>query len=211
MLSSAARRGEPSDREVLIELPQSIERVSAVRSTLITSSLASLRSRGLFERYDALQRSAHRDAILSCVAGAWLDLDVACAHYRACDALGLTREEQANIGKDVSKRIHETFLRTILSAARGVGLTPWVLLCRSDSVQTRLNRGGGLRLTRLAPRVARIEVVKNPLLDVPYFRNALLGIYLAAVELLGSNATGQLLHAEGQRPSERTILRLEWS
>lgn len=182
-----------------------------MRSTLITSSLASLRTRGLFERYDQLQRSPHRDMILSSVAGAWLDLEVCAAHYRACDALGLDRDEQIDIGKDVSKRIHETFLRTILSAARGIGLTPWVLLRRSDSVQTRLNRGGGVRLTRLSARAARIEIAKHPLADLPYFRHGLLGIYLAAVKLLASNVSGQLLHAESQRPSERTILRIEWS
>ena len=204
-------QGEARDREVLIEFPQPLEPVTAVRSTLITSSLASLRTRGLFERYAKLQRSPHREAILSSVAGAWLDLDVAAAHYQACDALGLSRDEQLDIGKDVSKRIHETFLRTILSAARGVGLTPWVLLRRSDSVQTRLNRGGGVRLTRLTARAARIEVAKHPLLELSYFRHGLLGIYLAAVDLMASNVSGQLVHAESQSPGERTVLRLEWS
>jgi hypothetical protein len=204
-------QGAPRDSEVLIELPQPLEPVSALRSTLITSSLASLRSRGLFARYDKLQRSPHREVILSSVAGGWLDIDVASAHYQACDALGLTRDEQIDIGKDVSKRIHETFLRTILSAARGVGLTPWVLLRRSDSVQTRLNRGGGVRLTRISARVARIEVVKHPLLDLSYFRHGLLGMYVAAVELMASNVSGQLLHGSAERPSERTVLRIEWT
>jgi len=204
-------QGAAQDREVLIDFPQPLEPVTAVRSTLITSSLASLRTRGLFERYDKLQRSPHRDMILSCVAGAWLDIEVAAAHYQACDALGLARDEQIDIGKDVSKRIHETFLRTILSAARGVGLTPWVLLSRSDSVQTRLNRGGGVRLTRLSPRAARIELAKHPLLELTYFRNGLLGIYLAAVELMASNANGQLILAESQRPGERTVLRVDWT
>jgi hypothetical protein len=168
--------GETRGGEVLIELPQPLEPVSALRSTLIASSLASLRNRGLFARYDKLQRSPHREVILGSVAGAWVDIEVAFAHYQVCDALGLTSDEQIDIGKDVSKRIHETFLRTILSAARGVGLTPWVLLRRSDSVQMRLNRGGGVRLTRLSAHVARIEVAKHPLLELGYFRHGLLGM-----------------------------------
>jgi hypothetical protein len=201
---------EARDGEVLIEFPDRLEPVSALRSTLITSSLGSLRSRGLFDRYDRLQRSPHREEILNSVAGTWLDLDVALAHYQACDALGLTRDEQIDIGKDVSKRIHETFLRTIVSAARGIGVTPWVLLRRGDSLQTRLNRGGGLRLTRLSAHAARIEVAQHPLLELTYFRNALLGIYLASVELLASNVSVRLLQAESQRPGERTVLRIDW-
>jgi hypothetical protein len=198
------------DGQVVLEFPRPLEPVTAVRSTLLTSSLASLRNRGLFERYDALQRSRHRDVILSCVAGEWLDLEVAFAHYQACDALGLDREEQLEIGKDVSKRIHETFLRLIVTAARGVGVTPWVLLRRGDSLQTRLNRGGGIRLTRLASRAARVELALNPLLELEYFRHALLGVYVAGVELLATNVTARLLQAESQRPGELTVLRVEW-
>src|SRR6188768_2107811 len=162
------------DGDVLIDFPRPIETVDAVRSTLITSSLASLRNRGLFDRYSTLQRSPHRNTILSCVAGVWLDLAVGIEHYRACDALGLTSDEQVDIGKDVSQRIQETFMRTIVSAARGAGVTPWVLLKRSNSLQTRVNRRGGLRLTRVKAGVARGEIAQNPLLEIGYVRNGLL-------------------------------------
>jgi len=183
---------EPTrDGETLTEFSHPLEPVTAVRSTLITSSLASLRNRGLFDRYDALQRSPHREMILSSVAGAWLEVDVALAHYQACDALNLSSDEQLAIGKDVSKRIHETFLRWIFTAARGVGVTPWVLLRKGDSLQARLHRGGGLRLTRISENVARVEIALSPLLEIPYFRNALLGMYVAGVELLASNVTAR--------------------
>jgi hypothetical protein len=197
--------------EVLIEFPEPLEPTTAVRSTLITSSLASLRENRLFERYDLLQRSRHRDTILNCVAGEWLDLEVAAAHYQACDALGLTRDEQIAIGKAVSKRIHETFLRVIVQAARGVGVTPWMLLRRGDSLQARLNRGGGIRLIRMAERVARVEIAKSPLLEITYFRNALLGMYAAGVELLATDVQVRLLHTESQRPGELTALRIDWA
>ena len=194
----------------MIDFPRPLEPVSAVRSTLIGSSLASLRGRGLFERYAALQRTAHRDVILSCVAGEWLGLEVARAHYETCDALGLSREEQIEIGKDVSKRIHETFLRLIVTAARGVGVTAWVLLSRGDSLPKRLNRGGGVRLTRLSAHAARVEIAQSPLLELSYFRNALLGMYIAGVELLASNVTARLVAAESLRPGDLTVLRLDW-
>lgn len=199
------------EEEIVLDFPQPLEPTTAVRSTLITSSLASLRENNLFERYDALQRTPHRDTILNCVAGEWLDIAVAFAHYRTCDTLGLTRDEQIAIGKAVSKRIHETFLRTIVTAARGVGLTPWVLLRRGDSLQARLNRGGGIRVIRVAERVARVEVAQSPLLEITYFRNALIGMYTAGVELLGANVTVRLLPTEAKRPGELTTLRIEWT
>jgi hypothetical protein len=88
--------------ELILDYPKPLETVTAIRSTLITSSLSSLRDRGLFARYDALQTSSHRQKILNAVAGEWLPLEVALAHYHACDALGLSEAEQFAIGKDVS-------------------------------------------------------------------------------------------------------------
>jgi hypothetical protein len=173
--------------------------------------LASLRARGLFERYDSAQRSAHRAAILSCVAGEWLPLEVGVAHYRACEALGLAREEQMDIGKDVSKRIHDTFLGLVVRAARGVGVTPWTLLAKGNTLQSRLLRGGGSRVTRLAAKAARVELSQTTLLDIPYFLNASMGVYQAGVELLASNVGVRLLRAESNRPGRMTVLRIEWA
>jgi len=63
-----------NEGEVIIDYPKPLEPVTAVRSTLITSSLMSLRERGLFERYDALQTSPHRQKIMNLVAGEWLPI-----------------------------------------------------------------------------------------------------------------------------------------
>ena len=65
-------------------------------------------------------------------------------------------------------------------------------------------------MTRLSPRAARVEIALSPLLELPYFRNALLGMYIAGVELLASNVSARLLAAESQRPSELTVLRVDW-
>lgn len=196
---------------MVLDFPSPIEPVSAVRSTLLTSSLASLRARGLFARYDLAQRSRHRDAILNCVAGEWLDINVAFAHYEACDAIGLSREEQVGIGRDVSKRIHDTFLRLIVKVARGVGVTPWTLLAKSNTLRARLLNGGGIRVTRLGRTSARIEIAEIPLFRVPYFQNAVLGVYQAGVELLASNVTGRLLKAEPSQPERLTVMRIDWT
>jgi hypothetical protein len=199
-----------SEGEVILEYPKPLEPVTALRSTLITSSLISLRARGLFERYDALQISPHRQTILNLVAGEWLPLEVGLAHYQACDALGLDDEAQIAIGKDVSQRIHETFLSLIVKAARGVGVTPWLLLPRGNDLQRRLCIGGGIRITKLGPKSVRVELACMPQLAIPYVRNGLVGLYTAAVELLASNVTTRIVKGESGEPTKLLVLRIDW-
>lgn len=209
MSNTSTSPGE-TESKIVIDFPSPLVPVTKVRSTLITSSLTSLRARGLFPRYDAAQRSVHRNLILSCVAGEWLDLEVARAHYETCEALGLTPEEQYAIGKDVSKRLHDTFLGLVVKAARGVGVTPWLLLAKGNTMQSRLNQGGGIRVTRLSAHAARVEVARCPLMAIPYQRHALLGVYAAGVELLASHVSARILASESENPGHLTVLRLDW-
>ena len=199
-----------NEGELVLDYPKPLEATTLIRSTLLTSSLGSLRARGLFERYDALQTSAHRETILNCVAGEWLPLEVGHAHYQACDALGLSVEEQIAIGKDVSHRIHETFLSLMVKMARGVGMTPWLLLPKGNMMQSRLHVGGGIRITKLAPKSVRVELARLTLLDIPYVRHGLVGVYTAAVELLAKNVATRIVKTESFDPTRLLVLRIDW-
>lgn len=196
---------------VITEFPAPLSPTFEVRSTLITSSLASLRAQGFFERYERAQRTPHRDTILHCVAGEWLPIEVAAAHYSVCEGLGLSRKEQIAIGKDVSKRIHDTFLRLVAQVARGVGVTPWTLLAKNNTLRTRLMKGGGIRVTRVGRNAARIELAQITLFEIPYFMNAVLGVYQAGIELLAANVSVRVLRAESSQPGRLTVLRIEWA
>ncbi|MEY2929937.1 MAG: hypothetical protein RL033_686 [Pseudomonadota bacterium] len=209
-MARAAQLAVRSEGEALLEFPCPLEPITAIRSTLITSSLASLRLRDLLPRYEAAQQSPHRETILRCVAGEWLPLEVGFAHYRACDALGLSPDEQVAIGKDVSRRIHDTFLSTVAKMARGAGVTPWLLLAKGNTLQSRLYRGGGMRIVRLAAKSARVELARHGLLELPYYRNAVQGVYTAGVELLGSNVSCRILRAESSDPGRLLVLRIDW-
>jgi len=199
-----------NEGERILDYPKPLEPVTAVRSTLITSSLSSLRERGLYPRYDALQTSPHRHEVLNAVAGQWLPLEVALAHYEACDALGLSESEQFAIGKDVSRRVHETFLNLVVKAARGVGVTPWLLLPRGNDVNSRLCIGGGVRISKFGPRSVRVELARMPQLAIPYVRNGLVGLYVAAIELLADNVTARIVKSESFDPANLVVLRIDW-
>jgi hypothetical protein len=167
--------------ELVTPLPEpraTLPEATRVRSTLLLSSLQSLRTRGLFERYVAVIDEAHREAMLEAVAGAWLPMAVGIAHYRACDALELTAEEEAAIGRDVNLRVQGTVLDLVLRTARGAGVTPWAILGSLGKLWTRtFDGGGGVEVRKTGPKDARVELVGLPLLAVPYFRHAFRGVF----------------------------------
>jgi hypothetical protein len=164
--------------------PSALGQVTMVRSTLLATSLQSLRARGMLDRYTRHVAGPHTETILTAVAGAWLPVDAAIAHYRACDALGLEPSEEVAIGMEVGDRVHGTFLGLMVRTAKTLGVTPWLALAQSAKLNSRLfSGGGGIAVSELGPKEARVDVVGNPLCDVEYFRNGLRGVYQAAVRL----------------------------
>ena len=137
--------------ECLVAPPAVLEPVTQVRSTLLQSSINSLRTHGHYERYLTVVDPAYREVILGSLAPEWLPVAVAEAHYAACDALRLSPEEMQRIGEEVGDRIQGTFLGTIVKRARMLGLTPWVLLDHFERLWGRLMVGGGVAVYRTAP------------------------------------------------------------
>jgi hypothetical protein len=186
----AHRRGV--EEEIFLPLPQSraaIRLTTLVRTTLIATSVRSLRSRGHFERYARHLDPAALRQIVECVAGAWLPISVGIAHYEACDALDLGALEQIAIGSEVGHRVHGTFLGTMVRAARTAGVTPWMALGHSQRLYERVFAGGGaVAVTRVGPKDARVELLANPLYGIRYYRTALCGVYVAAAQLFCSKA-----------------------
>jgi hypothetical protein len=200
----------PSE-EVILPFPTSgaLGEATQVRSTLLASSIASLRRHDLFDRYVALLSPAHREAVLSSVAGQWLPIAVGRAHYHACDQLGLTPAQQVQIGGEVSIKIHDTFLGVVIRTAKQAGVTPWILLSRGHQMYSRIfEGGGGIRVIRYGPKEARADIVGIPLLTIPYFRNGLRGIYQGAISLFCVQAYVQEMSREAG--PTRASLRLSW-
>src|SRR5438270_1194490 len=100
-------------REVVIAHPPwgtRTEPVTRVRSTFIAAGIAVLRARDLYDRYASALGDADRPVILSSVAGSWVTLTLAMAHYRACDALELPHLDAVSIGSEVGARAHDSVL-----------------------------------------------------------------------------------------------------
>jgi len=163
--------------------PASEHLTTHVRSTLLSSSIATLKARGHYDRYLALLPEEHHEAVLLTLAPTWLDIEHGMAHYGACEALHLSPEEMLAIGNGVGERIQGTFLGSIARTARGMGADPWLALGRVDQLYGRLLRGGGVRVVKVSPKDARIDIRNLPLLQYTYFRTAFIGVFRAAADL----------------------------
>jgi hypothetical protein len=202
----------PAD-DIVCPFPEPLEtlgELSHVRATLLASSMQTLRGRGLYDRYAALLEPAHRDAVLNNVALEWLSVAQAFAHYTACDQLELSVDEQISMGRDVSRRTHETFLGMLVKLARGVGVTPWIVMPKINSLYQRVFRGGGTQITRIDDSIAKVEMVGLTLLTIPYFRNALLGMYEAGVGLFASNVQVRSTSLAMLPPGKHFVMRVQW-
>jgi hypothetical protein len=119
----------------------------------------------------------------------------------------LTAAEQMTIGREVGDRIHATFLGTMLRAAKGMGVTPWLAVGSTRKLYDRLFVGGDVYASKVGPKDARVEVAGNPLAALPYFRQGMRGMWQIAIELFSSRA----YVVEAGHTSTSTRIRISWA
>lgn len=195
---------KPDDELVVDYTSQQGSKVTQVRGSLIASSLSTLRQRELFERYEPLLEPAYREQVLYCVAASWLPTEVAMAHYRACDAMGVSDRELDALGNEVSKRIMGTFLATMVRSARHVGNS--IPLRQYPRLWERLLIGGSCRVRMFGPKDARIESYGVPMFSYRYFRVGYAGLVRGASLLFRTAAHVRVRNAS----DESLVLDLSW-
>ncbi len=174
------------------------------------SSYASVRDAGYDEAYrEALPRQ-HHAMIFHAVAGTWIPIEVAVAHYTACGMLGISHDRQLALGRVAGEQIQATILGTIVRMARESGVTPWTVLAQLQRFWSRAFDGGGLQITKMGPKDARIEIHRAPHADCPYWRAAFCGLAMGVVELFARKAYLQEI-PERARPPGYAAFRAQWA
>jgi hypothetical protein len=200
---------EASQGRVILALPPRFDAVSRIRSTLIMSSLAAVRDGGHATAYFAALPAEHHPAIKDAVAGAWLPIAIGIAHYNACEALGLSVDEQLALGRGVGDRVRGTLLGTTTRMAKEAGVTPWTVLPHLQRFWNRAFDGGAITIVQLGPKDAGIEAQKSPLSDVRYFRTALRGLLTNVLEMFCAKA--YIKERPGHRPPGTVRFRAQWA
>ena len=197
--------------ETLLPFPGPRARIAPAtqfRSTWVVSSVQSLREHGHFERYVALLPSSLREPIVSAIAGVWLPMPTVRAHYDACDQLHLGTDAQILMGRAVGERVKGSLLSTAVRAAKGAGITPWIVLPQFHRLWMRGADGGAAAVFRLGPKEARAEFVGCELFDVGYFRHAFRGVLVALTSLFCETA---FVHELAHRSPSECAYRIQWA
>jgi hypothetical protein len=179
-----------------------------MRSTLLLGSIGALRAAGHFDSYAAALAEEHREELLHAVAGTWIPVEIARSHYKACESLGLSPEGEAELGRAVFERTGDTMFGTMVRLAKGAGATPWTVFPQLQRFWERGYDGGGIRVLKLGPKEARIEVTQCGLTESRYFRNALRGLFGSVVQLFCGRA---YVHELPGRQTASMSVKAQWA
>ncbi len=155
---------------------ESIEETTHFRSSWLASSLRALRTRGYFDAYQRRLPPAFHTPVLESLAGAWLPIDVAVAHYAAIDSLGISPSVMFDMGREVQDHAQAILAPLALRAAKDAGVTPWVVFGQAKKLWERTWRGGDFAVDKLGPKDAELEIVGWTVASSSYIRHAMRGV-----------------------------------
>jgi hypothetical protein len=194
--------------DVILAFPTPIRPTRHVRSTLILASIDSVKKSGRFDDYERGLLPEHKDAVLGAIAATWLPIEVALAHYSACDALGLSPDQQVQAGRSTFMGARPTLLGTAVALARTAGFTPWQAFPLYQRFWDRGLDGGGMTVVQVGPKDAHITIVQCSLFSSAYFRNGLRGLCASLTQLFCTRA----YVTERSHASSGTLaLRVQWA
>jgi hypothetical protein len=197
------------EEETILAFPAPVVPARHARSTVLIGSQTGLRERGHFDRYVSHLPPAHRETLLTMVAGAWLPIDVAIAHYDACEALGLPPDQQVALGRTTFDKTAGTLLGTAFRMARESGVTPWTVFPFYQRFWERGYDGGGLSVVKLGPKEARLDIVQVRVAECRYYRTALRGLAMGVLELFCQKA--YVTERPGRRAPGSVCFRMQWA
>jgi hypothetical protein len=181
-------------------------KVTHLRSTLIASSVNTLRERGLLERYLRCLPRTYHEELLAPQAPSWIPIEIAELHYKSCQEMALSEEELGALWQTVLSSVVNTMMAQFLRSSRAVGGTPWHSLAQAERLFTRLHRGGSLRVTRRGPKEALIESRGCTLYRIPYFASGYTTLLRSAALFFAKTAYARQLSAP---PLEHRVV-LAW-
>lgn len=169
--------------------------LTAIRGVMLMSYVERLKDRGHLERYSAALSETDRTRLTYITAMSWVPVDLAAAHFAACDALGLGELELIEQGGESARSMGPAMLGTLL---RAVGTSPLTALSALGRVWDRIHQGGVCVAIHTGPKDLYIEQQGNPLSGSRFYRLSGQGFYKSLAELFCARA-----YVKATRPMQR--------
>jgi hypothetical protein len=176
---------------------------------LLQSSLSQLRQHGYLEQYRSLVDPDVLALLTSEMAPGWVPVDVARAHYDACDKLLLSPEQIMAIGQDVGGVVGDAVVVSPAKKEHDPDFDLWAALGQIHRFWARVYRGGSVQVVKLGPKEQLIESFGFTLDRSPYFRYAKLGAIKQVYGGFGVQVTSAELVSYSAGRDE-SVIRVTW-
>jgi hypothetical protein len=196
-------------REVVIPHDPKAGPVSAVRNVLIQSSLGNLKASGYYDRYVQLIAPEVLAQLLSSLGPGWIPLELASAHYEACEHLMLSAKELAKMGSQVGDRLQETALVSSAKKARDADFDLWEAMSALHRMWARLYQGGSVQVVKVGAREKLLEIRGFSLNRFHYYRQTALAAIGASYSALGPRMTSVRIQSYSPKTHE-LVVRSSW-
>jgi hypothetical protein len=182
--------------EVLVDYLSPLgPRLTALRGVMLMSYVERLKERGHLDRYSAALSEADRVRLTYITAMSWVPVDLALAHFAACDALNFGERELVEQGGESARTMGPAMLGTLL---RAVGTSPLSALSALGRVWDRIHQGGACVAIHIGPKDLFIEQQGNPLSSSRFYRLSGQGFYKSLAELFCTRA-----YVKAARPTQQ--------
>ena len=199
----------PVQEEIFVPFPAPTLPLRHMRSTVLLGSIDVIRESPHWDDYVRALEAPYRETLLTTVAASWVPISTAAAHYRACDLLALSVEEQVANGRKTFARAGGVIFGTVMKMAKEVGVTPWTLMAQFPRFWARSYDGGGVQVRKVGPKEAYVDVIRAPLFESRYHRNAVRGVIVSSIDLFCTK--GYMTQRLGATIPDGVAYRVQWA
>jgi hypothetical protein len=199
----------PQEQEIIVPYDKTVVSLTAVRNVLLQSSLAELKALGHYHRYASLIAPSALDRLLSSLGPGWIPVELALAHYQACDDLLLSDAELEEMGRRVGVRIQETVLISLAKNVKPTNFDLWLATGVLHRMWARVFQGGTTQISKRGPKSMLVESQGYLLHRFRYYRSAHVAVLRAIYEVLGARLSAvKVVRYSPQR--DELVVQVTW-
>jgi hypothetical protein len=203
------RSGLGDLREIIIPHDRAAGPVTAVRNVILQASLAELKVHGHYDRYTKVIHPGVLEQLLSYLGPGWIPLELALAHYEACEQLRLSADEFAAMGDRVGDRVQETMLVSPAKRVRQSDFDLWLAVPALHRMWRRLFQGGSVQVVKVGPKDQLLEEWGFGLTRYHYYRQGHLAVLRATRSAVGATRTTAAV-VSYSAPLDELVVRIGW-